>query len=84
MGHYAENLRAVGPGVLRETEFAMWLPRYEAIAQAVRAAQQTACGSGVPRRVRYDEASIRVSAVIQSRYSSLPPEITVAVISGVS
>ena len=41
-------------------------------------------GSRIPRRVRYDEASVRVSAVIQSRYSRLPQGISVAVISGVS
>jgi hypothetical protein len=32
----ASKLAKSGLAVLRETEFTMWLPRYEAIAQAVR------------------------------------------------
>ena len=80
----ASKLAKSGLAVLRETEFTMWLPRYEVIAQALRQPEQAASGTGIPRRVRYDEASVRVSALIQSRYSRLPQEISVAVISGVS
>ena len=32
----ASKLAKSGLAVLRETEFTMWLPRYEAIAQALR------------------------------------------------
>ena len=32
----ASKLAKSGLAILRETEFAMWLPRYEAIAQALR------------------------------------------------
>jgi hypothetical protein len=32
----ASKLAKTGIAVLRETEFAMWLPRYESIAQALR------------------------------------------------
>lgn len=32
----AARLAKIGITVLRETEFAMWLPRYEAIAQMLR------------------------------------------------
>jgi transcriptional regulator with XRE-family HTH domain len=36
----ASKLAKSGLGILRETEFAMWLPRYEAIAQALRQHQR--------------------------------------------
>jgi hypothetical protein len=36
----ASKLAKSGLGVLRETEFTMWLPRYEAIAQALRQYQR--------------------------------------------
>ena len=36
----ASKLAKSGLGVLRETEFAMWLPRYEVVAQALRQYQR--------------------------------------------
>ena len=54
-----------GLAVLRETEFAMWLPRYEAIAQGMNRWQRQPQRAHISRRIRYDEAPVcRVSALI--------------------
>ena len=74
-----------GLAVLRETEFAMWLPKFGGHRPRAESLAKATASTLLPRRVRYDETSVRrVSALIQLRYSALPHGICVAVISGVS
>ena len=81
----ASRVAQNGLAVLRETEFAMWLPKFDGYRPRAKSLAKATTSTVLSRRVRYDETPVcRVSALIQLRYSALPHGICVAVISGVS
>ena len=63
----AARVAQSGLAIVRETEFAMWLPKFEDIAQGPAALPAAAAGPRLPRGVRHDQAPVRpVPALIRS------------------
>ena len=83
-GIEASKLARSGLAVMREDRIRHVATTIRNHSASATEPEQATSYPGLPRRIRYDEASVRVSAVIQSRYSRLPQGISVKVISGVS
>ena len=81
----ASRIAQSGLAVLRETQFAMWLPKFEAIAKALlRSQRQPQVRSYLEEFAMTKRQFAASRALIQLRYSALPHGMAVAVISGVS